>query len=248
MQPAETFTGGTIVEAWRAAAARIAGAGDPPYVIVVTAGPGWNGLAADQRALDMAAEAVGAERPTAVAEMLLPRVVHLSTGNPDGAIEAGLKLLGRGRKRGLRFSTWTHTYFERMVGAWYDRLGAKRDIKTNRLKGVIQKLVAWDRNAEAVFYLHTDISSDSFRPRGSPCLQYVQFRAHGDKKLSVMGLYRAHDYTNKFLGNAMGLQRLGQFVANHTNREFDGLAIVSLHPFCDNKNQLRSLMEHVGAN
>ena len=52
MQPAETFAGETIIEAWQTAAGRVAAAGDPPYVIVVTAGPGWKGLAADQHALE----------------------------------------------------------------------------------------------------------------------------------------------------------------------------------------------------
>ena len=178
--------------------------------------------------------------------MLLPKVAHLSTENPGEAIEAGLKLLGRGRKRGLRFSTWSHTYFERMVGSWYDRFGARKEIKANRLLSAIRKMNEWDKNAEAAFYIHTDISSDNFRPRGSPCLQYIQFRAHGDHKLSVVGLYRAHDYTNKFLGNAIGLQRLGQFVAQHTGRQYDGLAIISLNPFCDNKHQLKNLIANVG--
>jgi hypothetical protein len=245
MQRAETFDAPSILEAWRQAAARLSDS-NPPYVIVVTAGVGWGASPQQLHALDSAAMKAGAERPTAVAEMLLPKVVHLSTENPDGALEGGLKLLGRGRKRGLRFSTWTHTYFERIVGSWYDRFGSRKVIKSNRLLTAIEKMQEWDKNAEAVFYIHTDLSSDSYRPRGSPCLQYIQFRAYGDLKLSVVGLYRAHDYTNKFLGNAVGLQRLGEFVARHTRREFEGLTIVSLHPFCQNKSQIKRFMEYVG--
>lgn len=244
---ANTFNAPSIIDAWRKAAVCISSPGETPYVVVVTAGSAWVGTVAEQRGLDEAANASGAERPTAVAEMLLPRVVHLSTENPDAAIEAGLKLLGRGRKQGLRYSTWTHTYFERMVGLWEDRFGVRKEIKINRLLGTIRKINEWDKNAEAAFYIHTDLSTDNFRPRGSPCLQYVQFRVYGDYKLSIIGLYRSHDYTNKFLGNAVGLQRLGQFVAQHTGRQYEGLAIISLNPFCGNKQQLKSFMTNVGS-
>ena len=245
MQRAEVFEGNSILDAWRRVGTRLT-QGSPPYVVVVTVGTAWQPTAQDLHKLDRVASAAGAERPTAVAEMLLPKVVHLSTENPNSAVEGGLKLLGRGRKRGLRFSTWTHTYFERIVGVWYDRFGERTEIKANRLVSTIEKMKKWEKNAEAVFYIHTDLSSDSFRPRGSPCLQYVQFRAYGDGKLALVGLYRAHDYTNKFLGNAIGLQRLGEFVARHTNRTFEGLTVVSLHPFCQSKRQIRQFIDNVG--
>lgn len=245
MQPASTFHADSIVEGWRLAATAVASTAGTSYITVVTCGAAWNTSSANIRALDEAAIGVGAERPSAVANMLLPRIVQLSTENAPEAIETGLKALGRGRGRGLRFSTWTHTYFERLTGAWYDRLGQRSEIKSNRLLGTIQKLNLWGQNAEAAFYIHTDLNSDPFRPLGSPCLQYVQFRAHAGQRLSVVGLYRAHDYTNKFLGNAVGLQILGEFVAKHTGREFGGVGVVSLHPFCKTKRQLKQLIDAV---
>lgn len=247
MRPADTHDAPSIIEGWRAAAAAVASPNGASYITVVTCGPDWISSAANIRVLDQAARSVGAEEPSGVASMLLPKVVRLSTENPSNAIEQGLKALGRARRGGLRFSTWTHTYFERMVGAWYDRFGARSVIKNNRLLGTIQKLNAWGNNAEAVFYVHTDLSSDPFKPLGSPCLQYVQFRAHAGQRLSVVGLYRAHDYTNKFLGNAMGLQMLGEFVARHTNRTFAGVGIISLNPFCKTKSQLKKLINAIPA-
>ena len=212
---------------------------------MVTSGAEWDSSVASLRVLDIAALAAKAERPSAVANMLLPRIVQLSTENASGAIETGLKTLGRARRGGLRFSTWTHTYFERLAGAWYDRAGNRSQIKQNRLLGTIEKLNQWGQNSEAAFYMHTDLNSDPFKPLGSPCLQYVQFRAHSAKQLSLVGLYRAHDYTNKFLGNAVGLQILGEFVAKHTGRTFDGLTIISLNPFCKAKQQLKKLIDAV---
>lgn len=231
MPDATTISHASLIEAWRAAAKVVGGADGAPYVTVVSAGTAWAGTAIEVRQLDIVAQALGLERPSSVAEMLLPSVVHLSTENAPAALNRGLKLLGRGRRSGRRFSQWIHTYFERMVGVWQDRHGVQKEIKPNRLLGVIEKLNAWDKNAEAAFYIHTDLVTDNFRKMGSPCLQYVQFRAHGDKKLSVVALYRAHDYANKALGNLIGLQRLGEFVAKHTARTYDGLSVVSLNPF-----------------
>jgi hypothetical protein len=245
MEQAKSFHANSIVEGWRLAAAAVASPTGSSYITVVTCGTAWNSSIANIKALDAAAKSVNAEEPSGVANMLLPRIVQLSTENPTDAIELGLKTLGRARRGGLRFSTWTHTYFERIVGAWYDRFGARAVIKNNRLLGTIQKLNEWGKNAEAVFYIHTDLSSDPFKPLGSPCLQYVQFRAHAEKRLSIVGLYRAHDYTNKFLGNAIGLQILGEFVAGHTGRTFDGVGIVSLNPFCKTKQQLKQLIDAV---
>jgi hypothetical protein len=217
----------------------------PPYILAITSGVAWSPSASELRKLDASADDLGAERPSTVAEMVLPAMTKLSTGNADVAIEAGLRMLGRGRHKGLRYSGWNHTYFERMAGASISRTGHRSNLGQNRLLGTIQKLKAWGRNAEAVFYIHTNIESDNFRPRGSPCLQYVQFRAHEQDKLSVVGLYRAHDYTNKFLGNALGLQNLGEFIARHTGRTYDGQTIISLHPFCEGKAKLKRLIDAV---
>lgn len=245
MQPASSLDGDSILSAWKAAAAVVAGPEAPPYVMTVTAGAAWPTTGQQLHELDQTADSVGAQRPSTVAEMLFPGAAKLSTGNAQQAIDAGLKMLGRARRKRLRFSQWTHTYFERLVGAYCDRTGKKVPIGQNRLLGTIEKLNEWGRNFESVFYIHTNMPDDRFRTMGSPCLQYLQFRAHGDKRLSVVGLYRAHDYTHKFLGNALGIQRVAEFVARHTGREFDGQTIVSLHPFCDSKTQLRRFVNAV---
>jgi hypothetical protein len=246
MDAAKSVQGGSILDAWKSASAVVAGSGEAPYVMTVTCGAAWQPSTLQLRALDQAAKSVGAERPSTVAEMLFPGAAKRSTGNAGEAIEAGLRMLGRARRKRLRFSQWTHTYFERLVGAYIDRRGTRVQIGQNRLLGTIEKLNEWGRNFESVFYIHTNMPNDSFRTMGSPCLQYLQFRAHGDKQLSVVGLYRAHDYTDKFLGNALGIQDLGAFVARHTGRHYDGQTIISLHPFCDNKTQLRKFNASVG--
>ncbi len=247
MPAAKSYFAESLVQAWALGAKAVASGEGGGYIMVVSAGTSWSGTPAEQHKLVAAADKWHAEHPTTVAEMLLPQRVGLSNAQSQNAIDAGLKLFGRGRRRGLRFSGWTHTYFERMTGLWYNRFGAKSEIKPNRLLGVISKLNDWDRNAEAAFYIHTDLPTDTFRPRGGPCLQYVQFRAYGNKQLQIVGLYRAHDYTNKALGNMLGLQRLGQFVASRTGRTYTGVSVISLHPFCEGKAKLIGFIKDVTA-
>ncbi len=245
MTAAPSFFHESLPEAWRLAATHILSSSDPGYVIVVSAGAAWGGTESQLRKLDRSAERGSFERPATVAEMLLPRIVAKSALPAEAALNRGLATFGRGRRRGLKFSVWVHTYFERITGLYYDRLGTRTEIKANRLLGVIRKLNEWGRNAKAAFYIHTDLSTDNPRPRGGPCLQYIQFRAYGDKRLSIVGVYRAHDYGNKALGNLIGLQRLGRFVASRTGRTYTGVAVVSLHPFGDRKQILKQFVTDV---
>jgi hypothetical protein len=226
-----------LVFAWKDACDQIANRKTVDYVLITGFGSAWQGTDQDRQALDNAARGVGAELPSSVTSMLLPKIVRNSHEDAAAAIDAGQRMMGRGRQRGLKYSSWKHTYFERITGAWYDRYGNKHEIKQNRILDSINKINEWNKNAEAVFYVHTNLESESFRPRGSPCLQYVQLRAYGENELSLVGLYRAHDYINKALGNLVGLNDLGRFVANRTGRVFTGVNVISLHPFVERKTQ-----------
>lgn len=234
-----------LVAAWKEACDLIANQKVVDYVLVTSFGNAWEGTADQRSALDKAAKAALAETPSSVASMLLPNIVRTSTQAPSDAIEAAQKMLGRGRRKGLSYSGWRHTYFERLTGAWYNRRGTKETISQNRLLKTIEKINEWEKNAEAVFYLHTNLDTDNFRPRGSPCLQYVQFRIFGASHLSVVGLYRAHDYTNKALGNFIGLHDLGIFVASRTGRTFVGADVLSLNPFVGNKSQINGYIASI---
>ena len=154
-------------------------------------------------------------------------------------------MLARARKRGASFSGWSHTYFERLVGEWIDRRGIRQKFRANKLLSIIKKRNEWGHNAESAFYIHIPLDSEGFRTRGGPCLQYIQFRFHGEMLLDIVGLYRAHDYGNKSLGNLIGLDRLGRFVARHTGTRLNGVTVVSLHPFVDHKARLAAFANDV---
>lgn len=244
-QPASVAFNVDLISAWKDACDQIANRKTVDYVLVTSFGTAWQGTNADRQAVDVAARSIGAELPSSVASMLLPKVVRTSTASASAAIEAGQKMMGRGRQMGLAYSGWRHTYFERLTGAWYDRKGNKESISQNRILKAIEKINEWGKNAEAVFYMHTNLDVDNFRPRGSPCLQYIQMRVYGTNLISVVGVYRAHDYVNKALGNFIGLNDLGNFVADRTGKTFTGVTVVSLHPFVERKSQANGYLAAV---
>jgi hypothetical protein len=227
----------SLLAAWKAATSWLANDATDHYVLVTSFGDAWAIPLGSLSQIDAQAKACGFEMPSSVAAMLCPRVVRRTTGSVTDAIEAGQKLFGRGRTKRLRFSSWQHTYFERLTGKWYDRFGNHNFIKDNKLLQAIEKLNRWPTNAEASLYLHTDAPSDTFRVRGNPCLQYVQIRAYGDHALSIAALYRSHDYSNKALGNFVGLRELGKFIAERSGRRFTGCEVISLHPFIGTKSR-----------
>lgn len=237
------FHDSSLVRAWALAARHVASPIRASFVLVVSSEATWVPSSQTLRSISVSADKFGWERPAAVSEMILPRIVAQSARPTSEAIDLGLTLFGGGRARGMRYSGWTHTYFERMAGAWIDSSGERRSLRTNKLLGVIEKLNLWNRNVESACYIHTELAIDGFRTRGGPCLQYVQFRAFGDRQLSISALYRAHDYGNKALGNLIGLDRLGRFVASRTGRTFSGTSVISLHPFCEHKRRLRQFTD-----
>ena len=161
---------------------------------------------------------------------------------------AGWSLFGRGRRRSLRFSGWRDTYFERLTGHRMDRALVLHEIKENRLRSVIEKINLWGKDIEAALYMHTDLPTDTLRTRGAPCLQYVQFRPFDGDQLELFALYRSHDYFNKVLGNMVGLQRMGKFVASETGRSFTRQTVFSIHPIRGtSKQNLRGLIQGVAA-
>lgn len=243
-----TFYDPSIVGAWAAGARYLADNNDDTFIINLIAQNEFLTTPDALRILDQGAASFGFERPGSVSEMIMPLICCGGEHGPKDAIERGIQLIGRARRKGISFSGWTHTYFERFVGEAIDRHGSRTTFRNNKLFDLITKLNQWDRNAEAAFFIHTVLDNEGFRPRGGPCLQYVQFRAYGDHQLDIIGVYRAHDYANKALGNLIGLNRLGEFVAHHTGRRLIASSVVSLHPYGSPKGKLQNFANHVAGN
>lgn len=240
-----TFHSESLIDVWAAGAHHIVTKPMEGLMIVLSAGTGWTPSSANLRKLDDKARTFGFETPSSVAEMLLPQTCMKAGFTALESIQRGTSLLGAGRRRGLTYSNWAHTYFERMIGSWCDKAGRIETFRDNKLALVIAKLNAWPNRPKAALYIHTALDHEGFRTRGGPCLQYIQFRVHGTRELEIIGVYRAHDYGNKALGNLVGLDRVGRFVASHTGHSLSGVSVVSLHPMREQITKLGQFIENV---
>ena len=238
--------GSDIVEGWVRAARAVAAPGFGNDHVTVVASNEWVETPTRLRALDGQARAVKTERPSSVANVLCPVTLMGAPGNTSAKIARGWDFLGRGRQRGIKYSGWRDTYFERLTGHRAKNAGQYEEFKENRLLNIIDKINSWNHNIASSLYAHTDIPTDTLRTRGSPCLQYVQFSVFSGNKIGVTGLYRSHDYLSKALGNMVGLQRLARFVANETGREFGRVTVISLAPIAEGgKGALRQYADGI---
>lgn len=70
-------------------------------------------------------------------------------------------------------------------------------------------------------------------PRGGQCLSFLSFKLDKERRILVSAIYRNHYYTEKLLGNIVGLGRLMQFVADETGATVGPLSILSTHAVVD---------------
>ena len=116
------------------------------------------------------------------------------------------------------------TYFDRMI-----RFGTK-DI--NQLEQAITSLIKWsNRNWKACLVIHTSSAdTDPIKKTiGNPCLQYLQLLCPDKHTLSMLCVYRNHDFFAKALGNFIGLGQLLKFICNETDRVPGQLICHSAH-------------------
>lgn len=101
----------------------------------------------------------------------------------------------------------------RSWGVYFLRLAEFGDRQINQLERIVRGLGSWGKNHKATFVIHYSSSdTDAPRPLGAPCLQYCEFLREGDR-LSLLAVYRSHDYYLKALGNFVGLSRFLHYVA-----------------------------------
>lgn len=135
------------------------------------------------------------------------------------------------KQRGRRWGT----YFDRMT-----RFGSQ---KINQLDRVINALRNWSNNTKAALVIHIS-SADTDRPKpiGGPCLQYLELLCPDKKTISLLAVYRNHDYFEKVLGNFIGLGQLLKFICEETNRIPGELVCHSAHAYSQStKSNLKAL-------
>lgn len=129
------------------------------------------------------------------------------------------------------------TYFLRMI-----EFG---DGKKNQLQKIIDALNSWNKNRKAAIVIHIsspDVDS-SAKIMGHPCLQYIQLLCPDPSAISMLAVYRNHDYFGKTLGNFIGLGHLLSFVCRETGRSPAGLICHSAHAYsAGSKKNLKKLV------
>ena len=120
------------------------------------------------------------------------------------------------------------TYFQRMISFGSSGI--------NQLEKVICAMSGWKNNYKAAFRMSiSNPESDSIKPIGAPCLQYVQVLCPSKSTASLFVVYRNHDFYARALGNFIGLGFLLKFICEHTNRTPENLVCHSVHAFYDQK-------------
>ena len=83
---------------------------------------------------------------------------------------------------------------------------------------------------------------------GRQCLSFMSFKLDDDNRLLLSAVYRNHFYTQKLLGNLIGLGRLMAFVSEEVKVKLGPLSVLSTHAEVDTADasqaQLKALHAH----
>lgn len=146
--------------------------------------------------------------------------------------------------RKMAHSGWG-TYFKRMIsyktqnGMEYDQLGSIidhiNDRKNNYGAGHVM--------------LIPQVGADSNKKMGAPCLNYVavQVERNGQTKcISLLAVYRNHDYRERTFGNYWGLCNLLKYICSETDSDVGSITCVSSHAYVgNNKNELLKIANEI---
>lgn len=154
-----------------------------------------------------------------VINTIFPNKIWLKSESRQEFYDRYIQIYLRNKPKG----TWG-TYFKRLIDYPNPKNG-----KPNQLENVINKINGTQDNQSATYNLHLSSKSlDNLKTRGSPCLQYVQFKIFRPY-IKMTSIYRSHDFLNKALGNYIGLSLLLNFVAEQTSLTPDGFLCHSIH-------------------
>jgi hypothetical protein len=154
-----------------------------------------------------------------VANTIFPSEGRHHSGPLDNFFAHYLQVYVRGQRR-----------FPSSWGCYFLRLAAFGTPSENQLRKIIDALSGWRSKPRAAFVLHLSSTAlDNPRPLGAPCWQYGQFIRNGDSTLSLVAVYRSHDYFEKALGNFVGLSRLLRFVCHHSKMNPGTLTCLSTY-------------------
>lgn len=138
--------------------------------------------------------------------------------------------------RTQKHSGWG-TYYERMI--WYCPSGDENK-KYDQLGNIIDSINNRPANYGASYFMIIPYpEKQATRLMGAPCLNYVtvQVETTSEKKknVSLLAVYRNHDFLERAYGNYYGLCKLLEYIASETNSTLGVVTCVSSHAYAPRK-------------
>ncbi len=175
-----------------------------------------------------------------VANTIFPQATYETHGSPD-FYEIYTKRVFPRLKRSPR--DWGR-YFERMTAY------PGPDGPVNLLADLVADMrrhVGGDRTFRNIYELpiFNPMKDRVGSPIGRQCLSYMSFKLDSENRVLLSAVYRNHFYTEKLLGNLIGLGRLLAFVAAEVGIAVGALSVLSTHAHVDaaggSQDELRTL-------
>lgn len=135
-------------------------------------------------------------------------------------------------------------YFERMMA--YPGEDGAQNLLADMVAEMKRNITA-QRTFKNIYELpiYNPLKDRTGSPIGRQCLSYMSFKLDDDNRLLLSAVYRNHFYTEKLLGNLIGLGRLMAFVAAEVGITVGPLSVLSTHAHVDaaaaTQAQLREL-------
>jgi thymidylate synthase len=195
--------------------------------------------------VDQFSKNIGILAPKHVAYTIFPHKLHKWKKTAEGLFQAynkkgGLYDWTRKRPR----SGWG-TYFRRMTH--YEQQDGE---VVNQLHRVIIALRDWDKLHRAAYTIVIPKpGADTARPRGGPCLNYIAPQVNPSDVgpyVSLLCVYRSHDFLERAYGNYWALCNLTQFVAKEAGFNPGSLTCISSRAYIPNhKTALKALLRDI---
>jgi hypothetical protein len=163
-----------------------------------------------------------------VANTIFPQATYDAHGSPD-FYKVYIEQIFPRLKRSSQ--DWGR-YFERMMAY------PSPDGPVNLLIDLVAKMkrnVQSDATYRNIYELpiYNPLKDAGGSPRGGQCLSYMSFKLDKENRLLLSAVYRNHYYTEKLLGNLIGLGRLMAFVGHEADVGVGPLSILSTHAEVD---------------
>jgi hypothetical protein len=163
-----------------------------------------------------------------VANTIFPQATYEAHGSPD-LYDVYIKEVFPRLKKSPR--DWGR-YFERMMA--YPTPGGPKNLLAD-LVAAMKRNVAAKRTFRNIYELpiYNPSKDRAGSPIGRQCLSFMSFKLDDDNRLLLSAIYRNHFYTQKLLGNLIGLGRLMAFVAEEAKVKLGPLSVLSTHAQVD---------------